>query len=186
MLKITALSITLTGCILLTACAGNTSPNESRRVTNTPTNDLIQIESDKIAPEKHDHTTADQVDKAQFEPGLYIDLKSYEDQLNGQDVSALIVLENNLISLIEHDNTNYTAGFVTEKLAEAMKYYYGEKFHYRFTDIESVEPNPNNNHLHITVIGQRLDATSQTIEDVKLMYAIGQNDQSDWVIYTID
>lgn len=166
MLKATAASILLASFILLSACAaeGNTQLNETTIGVNT----------------------SEQEDISHFESGMFIDLKAYEDQLADGKVPVLTALKNNLVALVEHSHNDYKTGFVTENLAEAMKYYYGEQFRYRFTEIESMIPNPKNDHLHITVLGQRLDTTTQTIEDFKMMYAIGQNDQGDWVIYTID
>jgi hypothetical protein len=192
MLKSTALAVILTALIVLTACGGDSLPI---KVSNTGVNtsENLAAESESNSPanddngqQEQDITETNQPDVSNFKSGLYIDLKSYQDQLTEDDASVLTSLENNLVSLAEHNNTVYQSGFVTGRLAHAMSYYYGEQFQYRFTDIESIEPNPNNGHYHVTVIGQRLDTTTETIEDVKMMYALGQNDQQEWMIYTID
>ncbi len=89
--------------------------------------------------------------------------------------------------MVEHDHSLFESGFVNEKLVEAMEPYYGEQYHYKFTGIESIDDNlPNEQQVNVTVIGQRLDTTSDTIEDVKMLYAIRKNDIGEWVIYTID
>lgn len=189
MLKSTLVSILLTAFILLTACAGGL--HKSNTAVNTPENDVKPTVSQSplsgnSGVKEQDITETNLEDVSNFESGMFINLKSYEDQLTEENVSALSALEKNLVALVEHNNTDYNAGLVNEKLVDAMKYYYGEQFQYRFTAIESIEPNPMNDNLHITVTGQRLDTNNQTIEDVIMMYALGQNDQGDWVIYTID
>ncbi|WP_141504678.1 hypothetical protein [Paenibacillus luteus] len=192
MFKTTAASILLASFILLSACAvEGIQSNESNIGVNSSGNDLKQMESDykkseQKEPEEQANPKAKQEDISNFQSGMFIDLKAYEDQLMDEKASVLTALENNLVSLVDHSNTDYKSGFVSEKLADAMKYYYGDQFQYRFTEIESIEPNPKNDHLHITVLGQRLDTSLQTIEDIKMMYALGQNNQGDWVIYTID
>ncbi|WP_342437182.1 hypothetical protein NSS79_29235 [Paenibacillus sp. FSL L8-0436] len=189
MLKSTLVSVLLTAFILLTACTGGL--NKSNTAVNTPGNDVKPTVSQSplngnSGVKEQDITGTNLEDVYNFDSGMFINLKSYEDQLTEENVSALSALEKNLAALVEHNNTDYNAGFVNEKLVDAMKYYYGEQFQYRFTAIESIEPNPMNGNLHITVTGQRLDTDTQTIEDVKMMYALGQNDQGNWVIYTID
>lgn len=141
---------------------------------------LEQLETKEETIEYSDLTISN------FEAKLLIVLKSYEDQLTEEKQPILTALENNLIALVEHDSTEFRSGFVTEELADHMMVYYGEELHYRFTDIESIEPNMSYGNVHITILGQRLNTTSYTIEDVKMMYAFRQNDQGHWMIYTID
>jgi hypothetical protein len=190
MLKSTAIAVILTALILLTACGGDSQPIEE---SNTGVNTRENAGSESPSPanddngiQEPDSTETNQADVANFESGQFINMKSYLDQLTEDNALVLTALENNLDSLVEHNNTLYRSGFVNEKLADAMRYYYGEQFQYRFTDIESIEPNPRNENLHITVIGERLDTTTKTIEGVKMMYALGQNDKGEWIIHTID
>ncbi|MNC65802.1 hypothetical protein D3C75_1161250 [compost metagenome] len=68
-----------------------------------------------------------------------------------------------------------------------MDFYYGEQFQYNFSSIESIEKHASiKNQLHITVLGERLDTTTDSVEQVRMMYAIRQSEQGDWDIYTID
>jgi hypothetical protein len=176
MLKSTAIAVTMTALILLTACGGEARTKEATISEIVPPDSLIT--------ERASHPQA--TDEIDFETGQFINLESYQDQLSAEDVFVLEVLENNLVSLVEHNNIVYRSGFVNEKLAEAMKYYYDDQLQYRFTDIESIETNLPRDNVHINVIGQRLDLTTETIEDVKMMYAFRQNDQGKWMIHTID
>lgn len=121
-----------------------------------------------------------------LESGQLIDLASYEDELPAGEESVLHTLEANLMALVEYNEADYYADFASEILKEAMKYYYGEQFYYRFTAIESIESNHMNGNWHITVLGQRWDTTNQIVEDVKMMYSIGRDKQGEWKIYTID
>jgi hypothetical protein len=190
MLKSTAIAVILTALILLAACGGDSQPKEeSNTGVNTPENAGSESPSpanDDNGMREPDVTETNQADLASFELGQFINMKSYLDKLTEDNALVLTALENNLDSLVEHNDTLYRSGFVTEKTAHAMRYYYSEQFQYRFTDIESIEPNLNHGNLHITVIGQRLDTTTGTIEDVKMMYAFRQNDQDEWMIHTID
>ncbi|MGM0882852.1 MAG: hypothetical protein ACQEXQ_17680 [Bacillota bacterium] len=192
MLKSTAIAVILTVLILMTACGGDSEPKaESNTVVNNPENLVAGRESlspsnDENGEQDQDVTEKNQTDEANFESGLFIDMKSYQDQLNEDNAMVFAALENNLVSLVEHNNTLYRSGFVNEELADAMKYYYGEQFRYRFTDIESIEQNLPYENVHVTVIGQRLDSTTGATEDMKMLYAFRQNDQREWMIHTID
>jgi hypothetical protein len=187
-----AIAVILTALILLTACGEDAKPiEESNTGVNTPENLVTEREShgaanDDNGPQDQDVTETNQTEEANFESGQLINLESYHDQLTDGKELVLTALENNLVSLVEHNNTLYRSGFVSEKSADAMKYYYGEQYRYRFTDIESIEQNLSYGNVHITVIGQRLDTTTGTIEEVKMMYAFRQNDQGEWMIHTID
>lgn len=97
------------------------------------------------------------------------------------------VFKKKLTTLVQHDYKLYRYGFVNDRLADAMDFYYGEQLQYMFSSIESVEKKEANyNQLHITVLGERLDTTTDSVEKVKMMYAVPQNEQGDWGIYTID
>lgn len=116
-----------------------------------------------------------------------IDLKLAKHMLKESDRPALDILEENLIALVQHDHELYRSGFVDDQLADAMDFYYGEQFQYKFSSIESIEKNASiKNQLHITVLGERLDTTSDSVEQVRMMYAIRQSEQGEWDIYTID
>lgn len=192
MLKSAAITVILTALILLTACGGDAEPNvETNTGVNTPKNHVAEGETpraanDDIGAQEQGVTETNQADVEDFESGQLINLESYKDQLTDDKELVLTALENNLFSLVEHDNTLYRSGFVTEKLADDMRYYYGEHFKYRFTDIESIEQNLSWGNVHITVMGQRLDTTTKTIQDVKMMYAFRKNDEGEWMIHTID
>ncbi|UOK63908.1 hypothetical protein MT997_04335 [Paenibacillus sp. OVF10] len=93
----------------------------------------------------------------------------------------------NLKGLVEHDHNLYRSGFVTEKLADALDGYYSEEFQYHFSTIESIEKSESiKNQVHVTVLGERLESNTETIEEVKMMYAIRMNNEGMWSIYTID
>lgn len=118
---------------------------------------------------------------------LAIDLESAKYTLKESDRPALDILEENLIALVQHDYELYRSGFVDDQLADAMDFHYSEQFQYKFSSIESIEKNASiKNQLHITVVGERLDTTTDSVEQVKMMYAIRQSEQGDWDIYTID
>lgn len=122
-----------------------------------------------------------------FKAEIAFDIDSYEKQLEENEREALNVVKNNLTALVTHDQKLYQADFVNEKLADAMKYYYGEQFQYKFTGIDSIERNTKYHiQLLITLVGERLDQATNTLEDVKMMYAISKNKQGDWKIDTID
>lgn len=122
-----------------------------------------------------------------FEAGLTIDLESAKDLLNENERPALSLLEKNLTALVQHDHNMYRSGFVNDRLADAMEFYYGKQFQYTFSSIESIEESTSvRNQVHVTVLGERLDTATDSVEKVKLMYAIRQNAQQDWDIYTID
>ncbi|MCG7379425.1 hypothetical protein MH215_20705 [Paenibacillus sp. ACRSA] len=118
---------------------------------------------------------------------MAIDLKLAKNTLQESDRPALDILEENLIALVQHDHELYRSGFVNDQLADAMDFYYGEQFQYKFSSIESIEKNASiKNQLHITVLGERLDTTTDSVEQVRMMYAIRQSKEGDWDIYTID
>lgn len=171
MLKPIAMIVIVTSFIMLTACEQNTKPVENSNIgINTPQS-----------------TETKQPNEVSFTAELLINLQSYQDQFTESDLPALQVLEENLTALIEHDHKLFQSRFVNERLADALEPYYGEQFQYKFTDIESIDQDlPNEHQVNITVIGQRLDTTSDTIEDVKMLYAIRPNEQGEWLIYTID
>lgn len=118
---------------------------------------------------------------------MEIDLELAKHTLQESDRPALDILEENLIALVQHDYELYRSGFVDDQLADAMEFYYGEQFQYKFSSIESIEKHQSiKNQLHITVLGERLDTTTDSVEQVRMMYAIRQSEQGDWDIYTID
>ncbi|WP_128100149.1 hypothetical protein [Paenibacillus sp. DCT19] len=118
---------------------------------------------------------------------MAIDLKLAKNTLKESDRPALDILEENLIALVQHDHELYRSGFVDDQLADALNFYYGEQFQYKFSSIESIEKHQSiKNQLHITVLGERLDTTTDSVEQVRMMYAIRQSEQGDWDIYTID
>lgn len=166
MLKFIANTVVLTTFILLAACGGNVNQTEE---TN--------IQATNSAPSSVE---------ADFKSEILIHFTSYHDQVNESELPVLKTLETNLIALVEHDHTLFKSGFVNEDLANSMDYYYGEQFLYRFTDIDSMEHITAYKQWNITVVGQRMDTTSQAVEDIKMLYAIRQNELGEWVIYTID
>ncbi|OMD26150.1 hypothetical protein BJP48_23430 [Paenibacillus odorifer] len=182
MLKTIARMLMLMSLIFLAACAGDVKPNQEPSTgANTPT------QSPAINTQKPQITEPKQPNETSFKAELLINLKSYADQMTENDLPALEVLEKNLTALVEHDHTLYQSGFVNKKLAEAMEPYYDEQYQYKFTDIESIDSMlPNEHQVNITVIGQRLDIAEETVENVKMLYAIRPNDQGKWVIYIID
>ncbi|WP_145053633.1 hypothetical protein [Paenibacillus xylanexedens] len=118
---------------------------------------------------------------------MAIDLELAKNTLHESDRPALDILEENLIALVQHDHKLYRSGFVDDQLADALDFYYGEQFQYKFSSIESIEKHASiKNQLHITVLGERLDTTTDSVEQVRMMYAIRQSKQGDWDIYTID
>jgi hypothetical protein len=182
MLKAIAMTTLFASLIFLTACGGEIRPkDESNTSTNTSTPNTT---SD---PTKSQDTGAKPLPTTSFKAEMAIDLESAKDPLTENERPALDVLEQNLIALVQHNHNQYRSGFVDEKLADAMDFYYGDQFQYKFSSIESIEKNAAiKNQLHITVLGERLDTTTNSVEDVKMMYAIRKNDQGDWDIYTID
>lgn len=177
MLKSLALRALLTSLILLTACGDTASPtNDSKNMTNTTQNSIPDTSK---SPEVEASTN--------FNPSLDIDFKKAEGSLSEDELPLLDVLEKNLNALVQHDHNLYRSGFVTEKLADAMEFYYSEEFMYKFSAIESIEKGVSiKNQVHITILGERLNTTTETVEDVKMMYAIRMNDRGEWSIYTID
>ena len=93
---------------------------------------------------------------------------------------AVTKSSSNMTALVEHDHKMYRSGFVNGRLADAMEFYYGEHFQYKFSSIESIEESTSiRNQVHITVLGERLDTTTGSVEKIKWMYAIRQNAQRD-------
>ncbi|WP_336783386.1 hypothetical protein [Paenibacillus illinoisensis] len=182
MIKTSVVTTLLTSLFFLTACSGESlSKDEPTPSTNTPTRNISPNTT------KSQDTGAKPSSNTSFKAELAIDLESAKNLLKENERSALDVLEKNLTALVEHDHKLYRFGFVDDRLADAMDFYYGEQFQYMFSNIESIEKKEANyNQLHITVLGERLDTTTDTIEKVKMMYAIRQNEQGDWDIYTID
>lgn len=178
MLKAIAMTTLLASLMFLTACGGNSLPkDETSTSTNTPTSN----------PTKSQDTEAKASSNTTFKAELEIDLEAAKEPLTENERPALDVLEQNLNALVQHDHKQYLSGFVDDKLANAMDFYYGEQFKYKFTSIESIENNASiKSQVQVTVLGERLDTTTDSVEDVKMMYAIRKNDQGDWDIYTID
>ncbi len=182
MIRNTFLGIALVGSVILLASCSRTinalpeAPEASNNTTST-----------EVTFQQPDVPDSEQKDVGDFKAEQAIDLKILEDRLSEKERPALLVLERNLDALVAHDYEAYRSGFVTQKLADALGFYYDDQFEYRFTDIESLQKNePIPNQIHITVNGKRLDASTGTIENVKLMYAIRSDGQNDWKIYTID
>lgn len=176
---ITLLSIFL---IFLTACSNDSLPKDEPSISESEPNPDAASDITK---------TQDAVTKSSsaidFEAGLTIDLESAKDLLKENERPALSVLEENLTALVQHDHKMYRSGFVDDRLADAMEFYYGKQFQYKFSSIESIEESKSiRNQVHITVLGERLDTTTGSVEEVKLMYAIRQNAYHGWDIYTID
>ncbi|MBT2292974.1 hypothetical protein J7E73_28435 [Paenibacillus albidus] len=182
MLKAIAMPTLLASLIFLTACGGDSLPkDESSTSTNTPNQNTT---SDTT---RSQDTVAKSSSNTSFKAELAIDLESAKDPLTENERPALDLLEQNLTALVQHDHKLYRSGFVDEKLADAMDFYYGEQFQYKFSSIVSIEENASiKNQMHITVLGERLDTTTNSVEDIKMMYAVRQNEQEDWDIYTID
>jgi len=181
MRKVIAMMTLLTFLIYLAACGVDTPPRDEQiTATNTPSPITA---TDATKPQN----TEDKPSDTSFKAELLIDLKSFEEQFAENELPALEILENNLTALVQHDHKLYQSGFVNEELADAMKFYYDEQLLYKFTDIESIEKNVNNrNQIHFTVLGERQDATTGTVEEVRMMYSIRKKDQEDWSIYMID
>ncbi|NUU73959.1 hypothetical protein [Paenibacillus xylanilyticus] len=179
MLKSIALTALLTSFILLTACGDTNSPTEEPpNTTNTTQNSV---------PDTAKNPDAKTESSTKFNSGNDIDFKEAESSLTEDEFPLLDVLKLNLEGLIEHDHDQYRSGFVTEKLAEAMEGYYSEEFQYHFSAIESIEKSESiQNQVHVTVLGERFDKNTNTIEEVKMMYAIRMNNEGMWSIYTID
>lgn len=179
MLKSFALTMLLTSFILLTGCGDATSPTEEPTTTTKTTQKSVSDASKNSEAETGSST--------HFKPGIDIDFKEAESSLTENESPLLDVLKLNLKGLVEHDHNLYRSGFVTEKLADAMEGYYNEDFQYNFSTIESIEKNISiKNQVHVFVLGERLDSSTDTIEAVKMMYAIRMNNEGVWSIYTID
>ncbi|MEN1986387.1 hypothetical protein [Paenibacillus hubeiensis] len=179
MLKSFALTMLLTSFIVLTACGDTTSPTDkSTNTTNTTQNSV---------PDTSKHSENETESSTHFKPGINIDFKEAESSLTEEESPLLDVLKLNLKGLVEHDHHLYRSGFVTEKLADAMEGYYNEDFQYKFSTIESIEKFVSTyKQVHVFVLGERLDSSTDTIEAVKMMYAIRKNNEGVWSIYTID
>lgn len=182
MRKAIAMMTLLTFLVYLAACGVDTPPKgEQMTATNTPSPITA---TDATKPQD----TEDKPSDTSFKAELLIDLKSLEDQFTENELPALEILENNLTALVQHDQKLYQSGFANEELAEAMKFYYDEQLLYKFTDIEYIEKNVNNRDaIHIIVLGERQDATTGTVEEIKMFYSIiRKKDQEDWFIDMID
>lgn len=178
MLKSFALTALLTSFILLSSCGDTTSPTEEpTNTTNTTQNSV---------PDTSISSEAETESSTNFKSGIDIDFKEAESSLTEDELPLLDVLKLNLKGLVEHDQSLYRSGFVTEKLADAMEGYYSEEFQYKFLTIESIEKFKSKNQVHVFVLGERLDSSTDTIEEVKMMYAIRMNKEGMWSIYTID
>lgn len=211
MLKAFVTSILLTSLIFLSACGldakqpieadtaasnQNLDDNDTAATTPDSNNNTSTPDSNSATPASNNssgpaHSEKPEVSSASdpldFKAELAFDLRSIENQLTENEIPALEVLENNLNALVNHDHAAFKSGFVTEDLAEALDFYYGEHLQYRFTELESFERHSYiENQVHFTIGGERLDTTTDTVEYVKLMYAIRQDDQGKWTIYTID
>ncbi|KGP77359.1 MULTISPECIES: hypothetical protein [Paenibacillus] len=179
MLKSIALTALLTSFILLTACGDTNSPTEEpTNTTNT---------SQNSASDTSKNPDSETESSTKFNSGNDIDFKEAESSLTEDQSPILDVLKLNLEGLVEHDHDQYRSGFVTEKLADAMEGYYSDDFQYHFSTIESIQKSESiKNQVHVTVLGERLDSKSDSIENVKMMYAIRMNNEGEWSIYTID
>ncbi|MDQ0720064.1 hypothetical protein QF049_001325 [Paenibacillus sp. W4I10] len=179
---IKAMTTLLASLIFLTACCGESLPkDEPSTSTNTPTQKAAPVTT------KSQDKSAKSSPNTSFKAELAIDIESAKDSLKENERPALDVLEKNLTALVQHDHKLYRSGFVDDQLADAMDFYYGEQFQYTFSSIESIEKNASiTKQVHITVLGERLDTANHSVEKVKMMYAIRQNEQGDWDIYTID
>ncbi|OBR69290.1 hypothetical protein A7K91_02600 [Paenibacillus oryzae] len=175
------ISALLLSMILLAACSNEAATNTPNKVTNLSAQQITKEKNSVQAPE------TEQPEETVFKAELAIDIKSVENQLTENERPLLDVLEKNLTALVEHNHAAFQSGFVDEKLADTLAFYYGENLQYKFTGIESVESYTNpKNQVHITVIGECLDTNTGRIDTVKMMYAIRQSDQGNWDIYTID
>ncbi|WP_458125483.1 hypothetical protein [Paenibacillus sp. Z3-2] len=182
MIKTIVMTTLLASLIFLVACSGENLPKD---VPSTSTNTSIQ--NARPDTTKSQDTGAKPSSNTSFKAELTIDLESAKDPLKEDQRPALDVLEKNLTALVQHDHKLFRSGFVDDQLADAMDFYYGEQFQYTFSSIESIEENSSiKKQVHITVLGARLDTTTNSVEKVKMMYAIRQNEQRDWDIYTID
>nr|WP_154894115.1 hypothetical protein [Paenibacillus xylanexedens] len=119
--------------IFLTACSNDSLPKDEPSISEIePNHDAatdITITQDAVTK------SSSNID---FEAGLTIDLESAKDLLKKNERPALSVLEKNLTALVQHDHKMYRSGFVDDRLADAMEFYYGEHFQYKFSSIESI------------------------------------------------
>jgi len=181
MRKAIAMMTLLTFLIYLAAC-GVVTPPKDKQMTATNTPGPITT-TDATNPQN----TEDKPLDTSFKAELLIELESFEDQFTENELPALDILENNIIALVQHDHKLYQSGFVNEKLADSMKYYYDEQLLYKFTDIEYIEKNVNKrDEIHIIVLGERQDVTTGTVEEIRMFYSIVKKDQGDWSIDMID
>lgn len=168
--------------IFLISCSNDSLPKDEPSISESEPNPDAASDITIM----HDTVTKSS-SNIDFEAGLTIDLESAKDLSNENERPALSVLEKNLTALVQHDHKMYRSGFVDDRLADAMEFYYGKQFQYKFSSIESIEESTSiRNQVHITVLGERLDTTTGSVEEIKWMYAIRQNAQRDWDIYTID
>lgn len=183
MLNKLATTLSLLFMIFLAACGENTTPEAKFNTANhTPTH-TTTIEN----PSQNDTDNQQAPNKSDFKAKLAFDVNAIKDQLAEDEYPILEILEKNLLGLVNHNYEDFKSGFVEGKLAEILGFYYGENLLYQFTGIEEITHHSTpKNQLHIFVLGQCLDTNTGSIEDVKLMYAIGKNDQGAWVIHTID
>ncbi|NUU79808.1 hypothetical protein [Paenibacillus xylanilyticus] len=182
MIKTFVMTTLLVSLIFLMACSGESLPKDK---PSTSTN--IPTQNEATDTTNSQDTSAKPSSNTSFKAELAIDLESAKNPLNENERPALDVLEKNLTALVQHDHKLYRSGFVDDQLADAMDFYYGEQFQYTFSSIESIEKSASiKKQVHITVLGERLDTTTNSVEEVKMMYAIRQNEQGDWDIYTID
>lgn len=180
--KTLATTVFVISLIFLTACGGETRlEHEIGTTTSTPSRPAAAVTTQAKDPEP------DPPKETDFKAGLAFDPISFEDRLPEDERPALVVLEKHLTALVKHDYKAFKAGFVDEKLADTLGFYYGDPLQYRFTGIEELESFASpTNQVHIYVLGERLDTETDTVERVKLMYAIRQSDTGEWSISTID
>ncbi|GEM_PF-1195121 len=172
-----------------TSAANNTStPADNSTLTPSNSNSTSDGGNASSHPAQSEEPKASSTtDPLSFKAKLDVDFTSIESELTENEIPALEVLKNNLNALVNHDHAAFKAGFVTEKLAEDLDFYYGDHFQYSFTELELFERHTYiENQVHFTIVGEKLNTDTNTIEAEKLMYAIRQDDQGNWTIYTID
>lgn len=181
MVKAFALSLLLSSFIVLSACGVEAKPPieaEPAASDHNAANDPAQSEEPKASPAS---------DPVNFKAKLDVDFTSVESELTEKELPALKVLKTNLNALVNHDHDAFKAGFVTEKLAEDLDFYYGDNFQYSFTELELFERHTYiENQVHFTITGEKLNTDTNEIQAEKLMYAIRQNEQGVWAIYNLD
>lgn len=183
MLKTIAKITVTASVILLAACAGEVKPNQDFSNIGT----ISPSPSPAIQAEQMPGKDIIKPDATDFQAGVLIDWSAAEDQLTENHRPALVALNQALVALVEHDYESFRVGFVTEELADALDFYYDDQAEFSFTNLEDIYVHDRiDNQLNLTVAGQRLDAETKTIEDLKYLYAIRLNDQGEWKIHTID